>query len=244
MKMQVVSKIILYNYNYIKDIGFRLPFLEYVVNNLDTNIVIFGYRGYGNSEGTPSEKGLKLDGLACGHFMFEDVEASKYIDRNQVFLFGRSLGGAVAAYVAMDNSLPFKGVIIENTFSTMGDLVDIMFPPLKYVKQFLLKSKFETIKIIGKIKKPLLFCRSENDELIPKNQMDELYSSAKGAIYKDYYVIKGGMHNDGFRNDPEGYRMALNNFFETCNNHELINSKISNQTNETDYTENNKKKIE
>lgn len=184
---------------------------------------------------------MKLDGLACGHYMFEDINASKYIDRNQVFLFGRSLGGAVAAYVALDNSLPFKGVIIENTFSTMGDLVDIMFPPLKYVKHFLLKSKFETIKIIGKIKKPLLFCRSEKDELIPKVQMDNLYQSAKGAIFKDYYVIKQGMHNDGFRNDPEGYRIALNNFFDVCNNNELLESKITKESNDS---ENNKQKIE
>ena len=173
------------------------------------NLIIFGYRGYGRSEGTPSEKGLYLDGSAVGHFVFEDLEVGKYVDRNQVFLFGRSLGGAVAASVALDKSLPFKGVIIENTFTTLGDLVDIMFPPLKYVRDFLLKSKFETIKIIDKIKRPILFCRSENDELIPKSQMDNLYNMAKGASFKQYYVIKNGTHNDGFRYDRDGYANAF-----------------------------------
>ena len=181
------------------------------------NLIIFGYRGYGKSEGTPSEKGLILDGSAISHFVFEDEEVGKYVDRDQVFLFGRSLGGAVAACVALDMSLPFKGVIIENTFTSLGDLVDIMFPPLKYIKDFMLKTKFETAKIIGKIKRPILFCRSENDELIPKSQMDTLYNLAKGALFKKYYLIKNGTHNDGFRFDIDGYAEAIKKYINECN---------------------------
>ena len=153
------------------------------------NLVIFGYRGYGKSEGIPSEEGVYLDGLAMAKYVFEDQEAEKYIDRENVFLFGRSLGGAIAAKVALDMSFPFKGIIIENTFTSLGDLVDIMFPFIKLFRKYLLKSKFETINIIGKIERPILFCRSENDELIPKIQMDTLYNSAKGALFKKYYMI-------------------------------------------------------
>lgn len=181
-------------------------------------MVVFGYRGYGKSEGSPSEKGLELDGKAIGRFIFESKSLEKYIDKEQVFLFGRSLGGAVAALVALEDELPFKGVIIENTFTTLGDLVDVMFPILKYVRKFLLKSKFETIKIIGKIKKPILFCRSEKDELIPKKQMDDLYNGAKSSIFKEYYVIKNGTHNDGFRFDGRDYAKAIKKFVDDCNN--------------------------
>lgn len=203
------------------------------------NLIIFGYRGYGRSEGTPSEKGLYLDGSAVGHFVFEDLEVGKYVDRNQVFLFGRSLGGAVAASVALDKSLPFKGVIIENTFTTLGDLVDIMFPPLKYVRNFLLKSKFETIKIIDKIKRPILFCRSENDELIPKSQMDNLYNMAKGASFKQYYVIKNGTHNDGFRYDRDGYANAIKKYINDCNDYYIKNINISDSNITEDSNSNN-----
>ena len=112
-------------------------------------------------------------------YVFEDKEAERYVVREQVFLFGRSLGGAIAARVALDMTLPFKGIIIENTFTTLGDLVDVMFPFLKHFRKYLLRSKFETIDIIWKIKRPILFCRSENDELILKIQMDTLYNSAK-----------------------------------------------------------------
>ena len=203
------------------------------------NLIIFGYRGYGRSEGTPSEKGLYLDGSAVGHFVFEDLEVGKYVDRNQVFLFGRSLGGAVAASVALDKSLPFKGVIIENTFTTLGDLVDIMFPPLKYVRDFLLKSKFETIKIIDKIKRPILFCRSENDELIPKSQMDNLYNMANGASFKQYYVIKNGTHNDGFRYDRDGYANAIKKYINDCNDYYIKNINISDSNITEDSNSNN-----
>ena len=181
------------------------------------NLIIFGYRGYGKSEGFPSEKGLLIDGEAISHFVFEDEKIGRYIDRNQVFLFGRSLGGAVADSVALDMSLPFKGVIIENTFTSLGDLVDIMFPPLKYFKKYLLKTKFETFIIIGKIKRPILFCRSENDELIPKKQMDDLYNMAEGALFKKYYLIKNGTHNDGFRYDKDGYTEAIKQYINECN---------------------------
>ena len=81
-------------------------------------------------------------------YVFEDKEAERYVVREQVFLFGRSLGGAIAARVALDMTLPFKGIIIENTFITLGDLVDVMFPFLKHFRKYLLKSKFETIDII------------------------------------------------------------------------------------------------
>ena len=90
------------------------------------NLVIFGYRGYGKSQGTPSEEGVMIDGMAMAKYVFEDKGAEKYIDRENVFLFGRSLGGAVAARVALEKSFPFKGIIIENTFTTLGDLVDNM----------------------------------------------------------------------------------------------------------------------
>ena len=206
------------------------------------NLIIFGYRGYGKSEGTPSEKGLILDGSAISHFVFEDEEVGKYVDRDQVFLFGRSLGGAVAACVALDMSLPFKGVIIENTFTSLGDLVDIMFPPLKYIKDFMLKTKFETAKIIGKIKRPILFCRSENDELIPKSQMDTLYNLAKGALFKKYYLIKNGTHNDGFRFDIDGYAEAIKKYINECNEYYSNNIFKENNNKQNDKYNSDKKR--
>lgn len=186
------------------------------MNVMKVNIIIFGYRGYGKSQGVPSEKGLYLDAEAIVNFAFDDLSVLKYVDKDNVYVFGRSLGGAVAINVAVNTKMPIKGLIIENTFSTMGDLVDRMFPIIKKIRKYLLKSKYESINLVKEIKIPVLFCRSENDELIPKEMMDKLYDECRNCRFKEYYVIKGGNHNDGFRTDMEGYSKVFKNFMKKC----------------------------
>lgn len=181
------------------------------------NCLLIGYRGYGKSEGIPSELGLKIDGEAISKFAFEYNEISNnYIDKKNIYLFGRSLGGAVAIHVAVNCNFKFKGIIIENTFSSMGDLVDQLYPILIYFRKYLLKSNWDSKSIISKIKFPVLFCRSEKDELIPKSQMDLLFNLTNNCKFKDYYVIKNGNHNEGYISDRIGYAKALNNFFKKC----------------------------
>jgi dipeptidyl aminopeptidase/acylaminoacyl peptidase len=75
------------------NIGSRLPNIEILVKKLNTNVLIIDYRGYGNSEGTPSEDGLRLDAEAT----LEWALNSELINNDRIFVFGRSLGGAVAA---------------------------------------------------------------------------------------------------------------------------------------------------
>lgn len=192
--------------------------MRFVHEKLKMNVLIVGYRGYGKSQGKPSEDGLKLDGEAVANWAFgNDAIAKAFIDQKNVYLFGRSLGGAVAAHVAYKCKLPFKGVIIENTFASMGSLVDTLYPMLKYIKDFLLKNKWETNKIINQIEYPMLYCRSEFDELIPKSQMDELYNNSTKAKFKRYYVIKKGTHNEGFIYDTLGYQTTIENFIDECN---------------------------
>ena len=103
----------------------------------------------------------------------------------------------------------------------------------------LLKSKFETIHIIGKIFRPILFCRSERDELIPKIQMDTLYNSATGASFKRYYTIKEGSHNDGFRTDVTDYANAILKFVDECNEYYDNKNKINKEGKRLENIENN-----
>jgi len=74
------------------NIGNRLANLETLYFELEVNLVIVGYRGYGHSEGTPNEAGLELDAEA----MFKFAMDNKEINKNRIFLHGASLGGAVA----------------------------------------------------------------------------------------------------------------------------------------------------
>ena len=83
-------------------------------------MLILAYRGYGDSEGIPSEDGLKLDADAT----LEYAQNHDDIDNDRIFIFGRSLGGAVAIQLAMVQSNAIKGLIVENTFTSIADMVD------------------------------------------------------------------------------------------------------------------------
>lgn len=94
--------------------GFRLPNVAMLARAMPANVLIFDYRGYGNSEGTPTEGGLTLDIDA----VMLHVSQRTDIDKRRVFLFGRSLGGAVAVRGAANQVHPERavaGVILENT---------------------------------------------------------------------------------------------------------------------------------
>ena len=77
------------------NIGFRLPNISRFHDKCKVNVLVVGYRGYGHSEGTPSEIGLKLDAEA----VFKFALAHPLIDNSKIFVFGRSLGGAVGIYL-------------------------------------------------------------------------------------------------------------------------------------------------
>ena len=86
------KKLLIYFHGNAGNIGSRLPNIQLIVKKCNTNVLILAYRGYGDSEGTPSEEGLKLDADAT----LEYAQSRDDIDNDRIFVFGRSLGGAVA----------------------------------------------------------------------------------------------------------------------------------------------------
>ncbi|CAF4695797.1 unnamed protein product, partial [Rotaria sp. Silwood2] len=92
------------------------------------NILLFDYRGYGKSTGAPSEAGLYTDALAVYNY----VRKRNDINQQKIFLFGRSLGGAVAlhlaSHLAQTNATPsLYGIIVENTFTSIPDMAKRLF---------------------------------------------------------------------------------------------------------------------
>jgi len=116
---------------------------------LPFNIFIFDYRGYGKSEGTPSEEGLYLDAEAAYHFLLDE----KAISPDKLILFGRSLGGAVAIDLATKHAV--AGVIVESTFTTISDMARHLFP---YLPTVVLKTKFESQSKVSRITHRFSFC--------------------------------------------------------------------------------------
>jgi len=103
------------------NIGFRLLNASDFYTQLQCNILMVEYRGYGNSEGGPSEAGLKLDAEASLDFLLKHKE----INKNKIVIFGRSLGGAVAlSMVGLQDKI--SGFIVENTFTCIYDMVVVI----------------------------------------------------------------------------------------------------------------------
>lgn len=115
------------------------------------------YRGYGKSQGSPSEQGIRRDTLAAlKHLRDRD----DIIDVNQIFLFGRSIGGAAAIALASHEEAQgsIRGVVVENTFTSIDDMIDSVMPFLKFAKPFN-RNKWGSINDITKVKVPILFLR-------------------------------------------------------------------------------------
>ena len=125
------------------------------MRRLPVNILMVAYRGYSDSEGTPTEAGLKMDGISILNWL----SVCTQIDRSQIYILGRSLGGAVGCYVASnsENRPTIKGLILENTFTSIADVLRSRFSILSWVLTPLLRNKWESIKEIPSIMCPILF---------------------------------------------------------------------------------------
>lgn len=165
------------------NMSMRLHFLRALVLILNCKCVILQYRGYGESEGTPSERGLQRDVDALMKYV---VSREDYVKERTV-LFGRSLGGAVAMYAAVEHATCYQAVIVENTFTSIEDMAGVAFPPLRALvgqgKRFnwLVRDKWRSLDRVGKLADvPVLFLVSMADEIVHPGQMARLYETGGG----------------------------------------------------------------
>jgi fermentation-respiration switch protein FrsA (DUF1100 family) len=169
---------------------------------LNLNIFIFDYRGYGKSEGKPSEEGIYLDSQAA----YDVLIREKNVSPRKLILFGRSLGAICAVEVAANN--PAAGIILESVFTSARDMAGKVLPflPIGWV----IKSKFDAVNKVPHLKLPKLFLHGTEDEIVPYELGKKLYSAA--ADPKEFYDIEGAGHNDTYLVGGGKYFSVLNRF--------------------------------
>ncbi|ETO16908.1 hypothetical protein RFI_20428 [Reticulomyxa filosa] len=142
------------------------------------------------------------------------------VDRKRIYLFGRSLGGAVAIYLASQHSNELAGVILENTFTCISDMVKKVFRFLDFdiIKKYMLRLEWRSIDLINQITCPILFLASGRDEIVPSEQMVELHRSASSAHFKSWHSIPQAMHNDAWLSGGDDYWKEIRAFVEECEN--------------------------
>lgn len=182
------------------NISHRLESLK-LFNDLGLAILIFDYRGYGRSEGEISEDGIYRDADAVWGHLTEEMG----IPPDKIVLFGRSLGAAVAAYVA-GRQEP-GALILESGFVSVPDLGAGIYPWLPV--RWLARIRFPAAEFLQSVTCPVLVVHSRDDEIIPFEQGVKLHAAARQP--KEFLEIRGG-HNDGFLVSKGRYVEGLDAF--------------------------------
>ena len=172
------------------------------MHRLGLNVFIFDYRGYGKSKGWPSEQGTYRDARAA----YEVVRA-RYDDAEEppVVVYGASLGGPVAAQLALDK--PVKGLIIEASFTTVAELAQQLYPRLP--GKALARYRFDAAARLAQFDTPKLLASSREDQLTPFEMGQRLFEAA--AAPKEFVELRG-LHREGGWDESPAYWLALERF--------------------------------
>lgn len=154
------------------NLGHRLPLARLFYDQMRCNVFMLSYRGYGLSEGSPSEKGLRMDAQAALDFVLEHP----LLKETPILLYGQSIGGAVAIDLASRNPDAIHALILENTFTSIPDLIPTVLPYLSSVS-FLCHQVWPSSTSIAKIptSTPILMISGLEDEVVPPIHMKKLW---------------------------------------------------------------------
>jgi fermentation-respiration switch protein FrsA (DUF1100 family) len=175
-----------------------------IFHNLGYNVMIVDYRGYGLSEGSPGEQGTYRDAEAVWKYLIR----KRKLDPDRIVIFGRSLGGAVAAWLAVEKHS--AGLILESTFTSVPNRGAELYKFLPV--RLLARINYDTLGRIDKLRCPLLVIHSPEDEIIPFHHGEQIFEAAKEP---KRFVEISGVHNEGFMTSGALYTDGLSEFLES-----------------------------
>jgi fermentation-respiration switch protein FrsA (DUF1100 family) len=153
-------------------------------------VFILDYRGYGKSDGSPSERGLYLDALAAWQYLTDALD----IPARDIVLFGESLGGAIAIDLALrtqSSRFQCAALIVQSSFTSIPDMAATVIP---HFPGFLLHTKMNSLNKINSVACPKLFIHSRADDVVPFEMGRRLFEAAEQP--KQFYEVIGARHNE------------------------------------------------
>ena len=186
------------------NISHRIDYLL-MFSRLGYATLIFDYRGYGQSSGSPSEEGTYRDAEAAWRWLTR----ARGIAAGDIVYVGESLGGAVASWLAVRH--PPRALVLLSTFTSVPELGAQLYPflPVRLISRF----GYDNLAHVRQSKAPLLVAHSRDDEIIPFAHGRAIFEAAAGP--KRFLEMRGG-HNDGFIFMRDEWVKALAEFLTSC----------------------------
>ena len=177
------------------------------MRRLKLNVLAFDYRGFGRSDGKPTEKGVYADARAAYDFLLSEI--GETFDR--VVLFGHSLGGAIAIDLALER--PVVGLVAQSTFTSAKEMARIRFPSVPM--HIIASNHFRSIEKVAQLEGvPKLFIHGTSDETIPYALGERLFEAS--AEPKEWYSVPYAGHNDVYRHGGVRYLWRVSRFMRRC----------------------------
>jgi fermentation-respiration switch protein FrsA (DUF1100 family) len=179
------APVVLYCHGNAGNISHRLERLE-LLHRLGLSVLLFDYRGYGQSEGTPTEQGTYYDASGAWAYLTQ----TRRIPASRIVIFGESLGGAIAARLASEEQP--GALILSSTFTSATDLAAPIYwwLPVRLLSRF----KYPTAEYVDRVHAPVLIMHGRDDEIIPYSHGEALFRRAHEP--KAFLELLGG-HNAG-----------------------------------------------
>lgn len=196
------SRALLFLHGNAGNASHRLPNAAELVR-LGTHVLLLDYRGYGLSEGSPSEAGVYRDARAGLAYLRE----LRGLPEERIVVFGRSLGAAVAVDLARDRAL--AGMVLESAFTSAADVARGSFGPLG---AWLARGHFDAARRITQVRCPLLFFHGDRDDIVAIELGRRLFALAPEP--KAFEVIPGAGHNDTTLRGGRAYFERIGRFLD------------------------------
>lgn len=165
--------------------AYRVP-LALALRRHNVAVLLFDYRGYGGSPGTPTEVGLTADARAARAYLL----GRPHVDSARIIYFGESLGSAVAIALSVEH--PPAALVLRSPFTSLADLGQFHYP--FFPVRWLLRDRFASIDRMRLIRCPLLVIAGSRDRIVPAEQSRSLYDAAISP--KTLRVVPDADHND------------------------------------------------
>ena len=115
-----------------------------------------------------------------------------------------------------------RGLIIENAFTSIADMVDHQFNVIKHIKGLLVRNYWDNTAIVGNIHMPVLFIAGSGDQLVPEDHTRKLHALTKKAAFADLYIVKDANHSNCWEVGGKQYTARLKQFIDkSVKNYEL-----------------------